>query len=656
MLAIVPIAAFLLLALLAYRECDNIRRALLIAAVLWGSCTVALTESLSLFNALTFWPLLLGWTLVCCVPFYFLLFAKNRKPLPDVDTGVEWPPILIVPVLFLAALAVALLVVALFAAPNNYDSMTYHMMRVAHWVQNGSVKFYPTHNPRQLHLSPFAEYAILQFQILTGGDRFAIAVQWFAYALCAAGVSRIARQLGATAVGQVAAAVVAATIPMAVLQAANTQNDLVIALWLVTLVSFGLELRENATKTNALLAGASLGLAVLTKGSAYPLAFPFMLWLIVALVRRHRARAAAPLVVAASIALAINLGHYARNQALYHSPLGPGTEQDAQHFKYANDIHTPGAILSNILRNVAIQLPAPTSVQRQPTDRAGGPFNNTIADAVLTLHRWFHIDPDDPRTTWTGTPFSIWGEGWANENFAPNPLHFLLIIAALVTLCFRRLFTRRSAPTGTFNISVTAPDGVPLDRATLLALAACLVAAFLLFCATLKWQQWHVRLHLPLFVLGAALVGVVLERIWNRFVAAAILVALMVASLFPLLNNVSHPWFGKASVFELKREDQYFMWCPELHPHFNQYAQALRQIRCSNVGYVGNVNDPYYPLWALLRLQDENARLENVDVKNITAATNPNPRAPKFQPCRIVTLDLGKTISLTAPPESKPAP
>jgi hypothetical protein len=35
-------------------------------------------------------------------------------------------------------------VIAVVAAPNNRDSMAYHMSRVMHWIQKGSVGFYAT--------------------------------------------------------------------------------------------------------------------------------------------------------------------------------------------------------------------------------------------------------------------------------------------------------------------------------------------------------------------------------------------------------------------------------------------------------------------------------------------------------------------------------
>src|SRR5262249_2538151 len=109
--------------------------------------------------------------------------------------------------------------IALVAPPNTWDSLTYHMSRVMHWAQNRSVSHYPTHIQRQLHHTPWAEFAILHLQLLSGNDRFANTVQWFAMLGSVTGVSLIAKQVGADARGQIFSAVIAATIPMGILQA-----------------------------------------------------------------------------------------------------------------------------------------------------------------------------------------------------------------------------------------------------------------------------------------------------------------------------------------------------------------------------------------------------------------------------------------------------
>ncbi|MHC5831404.1 MAG: glycosyltransferase family 39 protein, partial [Nostoc sp.] len=105
-------------------------------------------------------------------------------------------------------------------------------------IQNHTVAHYPTSYTPQLYQNPWSEFVILHFQILSGGDYFANLVQWFSMIGCIIGVSLIARQLGADLRGQVFSAVVTATIPMGILQASSTQNDYVIAFWVVCLAYY----------------------------------------------------------------------------------------------------------------------------------------------------------------------------------------------------------------------------------------------------------------------------------------------------------------------------------------------------------------------------------------------------------------------------------
>ncbi len=52
-------------------------------------------------------------------------------------------------------------VVALLSPPNSWDVMQYHLPRIVHWLQNRRVSFYPTHELKQLHMPPGAEYLML---------------------------------------------------------------------------------------------------------------------------------------------------------------------------------------------------------------------------------------------------------------------------------------------------------------------------------------------------------------------------------------------------------------------------------------------------------------------------------------------------------------
>jgi 4-amino-4-deoxy-L-arabinose transferase-like glycosyltransferase len=95
-------------------------------------------------------------------------------------------------------------------------------------------------------------------------------------------VSLAAKQLGGDRRAQILTVVVAATIAMGIMQTSSTQNDYVVAFWLVCLVVFVLRLNRQRPGTGltgeALVVGGALGLglALLTKPTAYVFAVPFM--------------------------------------------------------------------------------------------------------------------------------------------------------------------------------------------------------------------------------------------------------------------------------------------------------------------------------------------------------------------------------------------
>src|SRR5205814_3906479 len=91
-----------------------------------------------------------------------------------------------------------------------------------------------------------------------------------------------------------------------------------------------------------------------------------------------------------------------------------------------------------------------------------------------------HISVDDPRTTWPEVQFSV-NPASLDEDYAGNPLQAVLAIVAIGAAIW---FALRSGP---------KVPGI---------YAACLIVAFLLFAAYLRWQPWHSRLELPLLVLS----------------------------------------------------------------------------------------------------------------------------------------------------------
>src|SRR5438876_2162587 len=153
MLSLVPIALFLVLYLVFQysRVTSCWRGSFLSAALVWGLLLTAITEMLSLFRSIGFWEVLGAWLLSVTLALICLVRAiGSRKTL---GMRLSLPRISRFGLLSLAGIAlivIAVGVVGWVSPPNNWDSMTYHMSRVLHWIQNGSVANYPSHILRQL--------------------------------------------------------------------------------------------------------------------------------------------------------------------------------------------------------------------------------------------------------------------------------------------------------------------------------------------------------------------------------------------------------------------------------------------------------------------------------------------------------------------------
>jgi hypothetical protein len=152
------------------------------------------------------------------------------------------PGLLVLPAALLAAIS------ALRYLPNNWDSMTYHLARVAHWIQHRSVEPYPTHVDRQVIIQPGAEYVIASLQSMAGTDRLDALLQLGAWLLVVLASPSLARLAGAPRRLAPWSAVLVAALPMGVLQASSTQGDLVAAALALGIVAAAIPFLHRAPR------------------------------------------------------------------------------------------------------------------------------------------------------------------------------------------------------------------------------------------------------------------------------------------------------------------------------------------------------------------------------------------------------------------------
>lgn len=588
------------------------RERLLAAAAALGVWIVLVSEGLSLAGALTAPAVRLSWALLAAALAVLAARVRARpaaSPEPSASPGVLGGAVLAAA----AVLLLALLAGALFAAPNTYDSMTYHMTRVVRWIQQGSLEHFPSHNLRQVQYGYFAEAAVLHLFLLRGSDRLANLPQWLSLAGSLAGVSLLAARLGAARGGQILAAVFCLTLPMGIVQATGTQNDLVTAFWAICM-AWAVLRRGDASTPGArrlwdLVFGAALGLAVLTKATGYLYAAPFAVWYLAALVRREGRSAWRVAVPVLLLAAALNLGLWWRNFALFGSPLGT----ESNRVLVSNRAWWPGLVLSNAVRNLAVHanVAVPGGADPRPSVEA----------AVRRLHAWIGVDVEDPRSTYERSPtFRIVTRPF-HEDDAGNGFHLLVLLAALPLLAARRSGEARG----------------------LLAYGIAVLAGFLLLCLYLKWQHWISRLQLPLFVLAAPLVAVAVSTRLGRRPALLLSAFLLGMAWPPSAHADPRPLVGPASVFRADRTGQMFRNRPERLQPYQDLAARIQASGCRRIGLVTDYNDYEYPLWILLdRGAERRFRIEHVEVENESAPLLKREPFRGFRPCLTASLRASK--------------
>ncbi|NDJ22461.1 hypothetical protein GS682_12625 [Nostoc sp. B(2019)] len=618
MLIILPIVCLINIFLIINKNRIDWRESVILAATYWAVLLTIITESLSYFKLITFGWILGAWG-VSCIILIFICFKLNTQKydisenkISQINEKNKTQPLIILLLCGITFYIVTIGLIAIIAPPNNWDSMDYHMSRVAYWIQNHSIAHYPTSYTPQLYQNPWSEFVILHFQILSGGDYFANLVQWLSMIGCLIAVSLIAKQLGADLRGQVFSTVVAVTIPMGILQASSTQNDYVIAFWLVCLAHYLLltvQANQDSSWINFFSIGSSIGLAILTKGTAYFYVFPFLIWLSLSQIKRLRWQVWKPALIVSSISLLLNISHYLRNYNLFASPLGePGG--------YRNEVLGVNILFSNILRNLALHIGTPI-----------GLWNGIANKLIRIIHTFIGVDVDDPRITFSKT-FFVPG-GWStigitgNENSAGNLVHLILIILC-ITVFITQKYLRKQSYVFAYLITV--------------------VFAFLIFCYLVKWQAWNSRLHLPFFVLMSPFIGVVLSKVKKDKVAIFIVLFLLLSSLSWVFFNRYRPIISNKSIFQISRVEQYFSNRPYLNVTYTGAVEFLNSAKCSNIG-LSMGKDPWeYPLWALLQQnQQEVVKIQHINLNNISASLENEYPYKEFIPCGIISMETKKS-------------
>ncbi|MCU1279121.1 MAG: hypothetical protein JWM53_2667 [bacterium] len=455
----------------------------------------------------------------------------------------------------LAPLLILLAVTAYLYPPTNWDSMTYHMARVAHWMQNRSVAYFPANQAAQNTMGPGVEYLLLLLQVLAYSDRWANCVQLFAYVLLIGSLPSLCRHFGLPKRWCPWVAIFVGGIPIITLEATTTQNDLVAALMSVSVVSASLPLlsRSKQIRSHAVIIfSMCAAVTYLVKPTATLAALPISLVVLAVLLKRSigapRREVIVALLGAATCVFVV---------------LGPDTYRK---------LHLTNSVFGG--RNEIYPLWGFWKDRAFNSIRAYCQNAYSPNDALALITKWEQaLFRGKTSQLFCGAVYS------SNEDRAGNPFHALICLALIASI----------------PIVVIIAVARKLSVWRMTTIAATVPFAWVLFHAFIRNQEFITRLQAPIFALSPLLwPAFLLPRLGGAQIRGCMLAtASAVALAFGYVNAVMNPFRPPTMpvMHVIDRAAFYYVTHADLR---DLHAAALRDIQESTCRLVGFYVDPQH--------------------------------------------------------------
>lgn len=442
---------------------------------------------------------------------------------------------------------------------TNQDAYSYHLPRVYYWLQNGNLSHYYTIIDRQLFSSPLAEILIMYIVAFTTYNDYLVNMpQWLSFVGILIVISRICFLLGMDRKSQLIGMTFFATLPMAILESTSAQNDLVVCFFLIIALERLIVWIKDASLSNTIYFALALGLAVLTKGTAYVLGLPIVIIFVWQCFKKFKQRIVVG-VIAGLICLSINLPHYYRNTIYFGDPLEayPSTKSTfgVDAFMYGPMLH----LYTNI--------PIPLST------------SEIINKKLASINK--DVIPYSPLETSTNSSQFLERLLTQHEDYAINFFHTLFILIVSIVIFFRAR--------GQFKYVIWG------------------IVLFIIFSICIPWQPWLTRLQLPMYAYFAIIFAISIGLL-NRVFEWLLVSILCLFSFFPLFMNRTRPilpilYHGviKKEYWRLDRENLRFV---NYSPEFEKSKTYYSIIEKESPKHIGIILDPYsweYQLWQFVK-------------------------------------------------------
>lgn len=557
-----------------------------INTIIWTAYLYLVTEILSSFHLLSALPVSILWIIYTLLCVYYCLKHKQETTLLLNNAVSRFRncvgiiqedhalALLIFIVLFISLRSTFL---AIITAPNNYDSMTYHLSRIMFWIENRSVAYFDTNIKRQLISPPLAEYINLHVILLSGGDVYVNMLQNLSSYGCMTLLYSILRRINCSRKWSVTGVLLMITMNAYYAETISTQVDIVGTFFLFIILYLIMDIifrKERLTTENSLfqfiLTGIGIGLLYLVKSNAeISVAAILIFVLIYRIYKKDRIRDLLLLFICMGVCA-----------------FAPACPSFVRNYRYCGDILaseyigsisvgtlSPKYVLVNILKNCAI-----VSVSR-----SNAPFLSHILERICSI---LNVDINSPSI---GAGF--YTEYVLHMDNASAPLILPLAIPAAV-----------------IGIIKTAKNRNCMNLFSLV-----LFLQFAATAAVVRWQPWGVRLMLPSLAVMIIPVTYFISSIscpssskagsFGYFLNGGIVALILL--LCVSVNADSYNYLRDQTLFDIysgkydrSRFERYFTFssCEEYYKEFVSIIKTENDIQ--NIGLYTGEDSYQYPLLA----------------------------------------------------------
>ncbi len=493
----------------------------------------------------------------------------------------------------LAGIMLITMFFALRTVPNNFDSMTYHLPRIMHWAQNGSVAHYSSRVERQITSPVLAEFINLHVYLLSGKKDILFNMpQWGAFITNTFLVMGIAKKLKCNQITSRISGLLFMTMPIAFAESMTTQNDLLAAMWYLALVYIILDmyvcdklLFSGKVIERTIAMSLCVAFGYLTKPSGMFLVLIFGLGLLIVCIKRRDALGNLIKLVSiavGSICITV-MPEMVRNVQTFHAFSDPsaGARQlvATLNIKY---------LFINFLKNFFFNVP-----------NAYFDIASLIEHCIYYMAYLIGVDINDPSIAEDGAAFAMNPIRNYHHDTAVNPVIFWGCMIGCI--CFLVLLVKRK-----------------IDKVSALYIMLS-IASMMIFCVFLRWERFIERYtitYLALFCPMIALLINILYETGKEKRGDMIIGMLIFVSLSELLHMI--PYHYNESTWGGSRSVEYFHnWKEEKYGVYEEIASYIKLEEYATVGLVISEISYEYPLWAFLSGTD--IMLKAIDVENVTA-------------------------------------